>query len=183
MEIEKVKLYFWEGLNWDVDYDINGNPTPFSVCPKQKCNCRLIKSKENYSVGEYKYKCIRCDFKITLSKPIEDKADDFLSVLDSLKYKDAEIVNIDGDLIRIQREEEKDGDYWIDAKISNNKKGELQLMVLAGSKKESDKVQLFLDPKNERLSFDQNNVHPRKIFTKVTAVFKSSRSEMVSDVK
>lgn len=182
MENEKIKLYFWEGLNWDVDYDINGNSTPFSMCPKQKCNCRLIKSKDTYSVGEYKYKCIRCDFKITLNKPMEDKANDFIFVLDSLKYRDAEIVNIDGELIRIQRKEEKDNDYWIDTKISKNKKGELQLMVLAGSKKDDDKVQLFLDPKNERLSFDQNNDHPKEIFAKVTAVFKSSRSEMVSGV-
>jgi len=180
MSDEKIKLYFWEGLNWNVNYDINGNPEPFALCPKQKCYCRLTKSKESYSKGEYKYCCIKCDFKITLTKAIEDKSTDFLYVMDSLDYKDAEIINIDGELIRVQRKEQKDEDYWIDVKMSKNKKGELQLMVLAGSRKNKDKTQLFLDPKNERLAFDQNNDHPSKIFTKVVGIFKDSKSEIHS---
>lgn len=178
MDEQKIKLYFWEGLNWVIDYDMNDNAYPLALCPKQKCNCKLIKSKEQYSIGEYKYHCIKCDFKITLNKAIEDKGNDFLNVLESLKYKDVEIINIDGELIRVQREEKKDGDYWVDVKISKNKKDELQLMVLAGSKKSKDKVQLFLDPQNERLSFDQNNDHPREIFAKVIATFKNSKAEI-----
>ena len=112
---------------------------------------------------------------------MEDKANDFLSVRDSLKYKDAEIINIDGELIRVQRKEIKDKDYWIDVKMSKNKKDELQLMILAGSKKSKDKIQLFIDPQNERLAFDQNNEHPSKIFTKVIGIFKNSKSEIHSE--
>ncbi|MBU0568863.1 hypothetical protein KJ693_12665 [bacterium] len=177
MSNEKA-IFFWEGLKWDVNYDINGEPEPFALCPK--CHCRLTKSKEKYSIGEYKYRCINCDFKITLDKSIEDKGKDFLCVKDSLQYKDAEIINIDGELIKVQRKEQKDEDYWIDVKMSRNKKGELQLMVLAGSRKSKDKTQLFLDPKNERLAFDQNNDHPSKIFTKVVGIFKNSKSEIHS---
>jgi len=181
MDEEKIKIYFWEGLNWDIDYDINGNEYPLALCPKQKCNCKLIKSKEQYLIGEYKYHCIKCDFKITLNKAIEDKGSDFLNVLESLKYKDVEIINIDGELIRVQQEEKRNDNYWVDVKISKNKKDELQLMILAGSKKSKDKVQLFLDPKNERLSFDQNNDHPRGIFAKVIAIFKNSKTEIHSN--
>ena len=180
MNDKKIRLYFWGGLCWDVDYDINDNPYSFALCPKQKCYCKLKKLIVNRSIREYKYCCVKCDFKITLNKPIEDKGIDFLDIIDSLKYKDAEIINIDGELIRVQREEEKDEDYWIDVKISKNKKGELQLMVLAGSKKSKDKTQLFLEPKNERLAFDQNNDHPRRIFTKVVGIFKNSKSEIYS---
>lgn len=183
MSNEKIKLYFWEGLHWDIDYDINESPYSFALCPKQKCHCRLIKSKEKYSIGEYKYCCVKCDFKITLNKSIEDKSTDFLHVIDSLKYKDAEIINIDGELIRIQREGKSDDNYWIDVKISKNKKDELQLMVLAGSKKSKEKTQLFLEPKNERLAFDQNNDHPSQIFTKVVGIFKNSMSEIHSKDK
>jgi hypothetical protein len=181
MDDKKIKLYFWEGLNWDLDYDINNNPIPFALCPKQKCNCRLTKSRETYSIGEYKYNCIKCDFKITLNKAIEDKGNDFLNVRESLKYKDVEIINIDGELIRVQRDEKKDDDYWVDVKISKNKIYELQLMVLAGSKKNKHKIQLFLDLQNERLSFDQNNDHPKEIFAKVIAVFKNSKTEICSN--
>jgi len=173
-----MQIFYWDGLYWDMNCDINGKEDPIALCPKQKCFCKLIKSKEQYSIGEYKYRCIKCDFKITLNKSIEDKSIDAIHVVNSLQYKDAEIVNIDGDLIRIQREGIKDDDYWIDVKISKNKKNELQLMVLAGSKKNNEKIQLFLDPTNERLSFDQNNDHPSKIFTKVIGIFKNSKSEI-----
>lgn len=175
---DKVRLYLWAGLHWDINYDMLDLPSPTALCPKQRCNCGLIKSKESYARGEYKYHCVKCDFKITLNRPIEEKAVEFVKVIDSLKYKDAEIINIDGELIRVQREEQTDEDYWIDAKISKNKKGDVQLMILAGSRKTKDKAQLFLDPKNERLSFDQNNDHPVKVFAEVTARFKNSTSKI-----
>lgn len=173
---DKERLYLWAGLHWVVNYDINGNPYYLALCPKQRCNCGLVKSKEKYSIGEYKYSCVKCDFKITLNKSIEEKSDEFEKIFESLRYKDAEIINIDGELIRVQREEQTDDDYWIDAKISKNKKGDVQLMILAGSRKTKDKTQLFLDPQNERLSFDQNNDHPTKVFSEVVAKFKNSSS-------
>jgi hypothetical protein len=182
MNNESIRLYRWEGLHWDIDYDINGNPYfQIPLCPKQKCNCKLKKSKEVYSLGEYKYCCVRCDFKITLNKSIEDKAIDLLDIVESQKYKDAEIINLDGELIRIQREQIADSDYWVNVTISKNKKDEVQLMVLAGSKSDKNKTQLFLDPKSERLSFDQNDDHPREVFSKVTATFRKSKVEIQSN--
>lgn len=177
-----IQLYRWEGLHWDLDYDINGNPySQMPLCPKEKCNCRLKESNEKHPLGEHRYCCVRCDFEITLNKSLEDKAIDLLDIVESQKYKDAQIINLDGELIRIQRAQVTDSDYWIDVKISKNKKDELQLMVLAGSKSDKTKAQLFLDPKNEKLSFDQNNDHPMEIFSKVTATFKNSKAEIYSN--
>lgn len=180
--LNKITLYRWSGIDWDVESDDFGNPYAIPLCPNPKCHCKLVKSGEKYNLGEYKYECVTCDFGITLNKSIEDKSRDFVNIVNSWTYKDAEIINIDGDLIRVQREEETDNDYWVDAKLSKNKKGEVQLMVLAGSKKERDKTQLFLDPKNEKLSFDQNNDHPREVFCKVKATFKSSESKISSKI-
>ena len=175
--MENIKLYLFAGLNWDLDWDINGNPyQQIALCPKQKCNCKIKKSKEVYSIGQYKYDCPRCDFKITLDKSIEEKASDLLDIIESQKYKDAEIISIDGELIRIQREEQKDNNYWVDVKLSKNKKGQVQLMVLAGHKTEKTKTQLFLDSAKEKLTFDQNNHHPSEVFEQVVATFKKSKS-------
>jgi len=183
MQEDKIKLYLWEGLHWDIDYDINGVPyNANALCPKQKCNCRLKKSKEFYDRGEYKYFCPRCNFKITLNKSIEDKSLDFLDVIESQKYNDAEIINIDGELIKVSRKQITDLDYWIDVKISKNKKDEVQLMILAGSRKSKDKTQLFLDPKNERLAFDQKDDHPTKIFAKVIVNFKNSKHQISDEI-
>lgn len=168
------KVYVWDNLNWGFTHDDERTKIPFALCPKLGCNCRLTKSKESYSRGEYKYSCPKCGNKIVLDKSVEEKGEDFLKVLESKKFENAEFINLDGDLIRVAREAEKDVDYWADVKISKNRKGQTQIMILAGSKKEDDKVQLFLDPKNEKVTFDQNNKHPREVFAKVEATFKNS---------
>jgi len=175
--MEKIKIHSWEGLCWDIEGNFN-DLFAFALCPRKGCHCTITKSKEEYSRGEYKYHCIQCDFKITLNKTIEDKAGHFIEILESQKYKNADIINIDGDLIRVQREQVTDGDYWVDVKISKNNKGEVQLMVLAGSKKEKDKAQLFLDPKNQRMTFDQNNDHPAEVFAEVLGTFKNSETKI-----
>lgn len=174
----KKKLHLWDRVLWEENYDMNGNPEPIVHCPIQRCHCILRKSKEPYVLGEYKYFCIKCGFKIILNKSIEEKGIDFMDVFLSQEYKDADIINIDGELIKVQKQEQKDNDYWIEAKLSKNRKGQVQLMILAGSKKEKDKTQLFLEPITEKLTFDQNNDHPRKIFAIVTAIFKNSKSEI-----
>lgn len=179
---DKKKVYRFSGIHWGIDGEYQ-EQYYYGLCPKDRCHCRLVKSKEKYSLGEYKYECIKCDFRITLNKPIEDKAVDLSNVIEAEKYKDAEIINLDGDLIRIQREQITDTDYWADVKISKSRNGEVQLMVLAGSRKESDKAQLFIDPKKERFSFDQNNLHPREVFSVIEATFRSSKQSIKLDLK
>lgn len=169
-----TKLFSWKKLHWNIYQDNITELWADALCPH--CHCELEKSKEIYEVGEHKYKCIDCDFKIIFDKDINDLTRHLIKVYQAQTFKDAEIINIDDELIRVQRRYEKDDDYWIDAKISRNKKGELQLMVLAGSNKEADKAQLFVDPANEKLSFDQYNKRPQELFAKVEATFKDSKS-------
>ncbi len=178
---QKKKLFLWKDLHWDIQSDeMFGVFSAIALCPKQRCNCKLVKQHGPYSRGEYKYECIRCDFKIILAKDITELGKDVLGVLESYEYQDAEIVNIDGDLIRVFREEKNDDNYWVDVKISKNKKNEVQLMVLAGNKENKDKTQLFFDPNIEKISFDQNNDHPSDVFVKVVGIFKNSKSEISS---
>lgn len=173
---EKTRIFVWGDLHWVINCDTKGKQYATALCPKQRCNCGIVKSRDSYSFGEYKYNCVKCDFSIVLDKLIEEKGNDFVTIFNSLQYKDAEIINIDGELVQVKREEKVDKDYWVDVKLSRNKKGQVQLMVLAGSKKTKEKTQLFLDPKNEKLTFDQNDDHPKCIFAKVVGVFKNSES-------
>jgi hypothetical protein len=176
MKVDKPKIYIWEKLHWAEDS--NAENLPIALCPSNKCNCKLIKSKESYSRGEYKYYCIKCGYKITLNKSIEEKAQEFQIVLESENYRDSDYINIDGELTKICREQKDDDNYWVDVKLSKNKKDEVQIMVLAGNKKDKSKTQLFIEPEKEKMSFDQNNEHPREVFSKVTAIFKKSSSEI-----
>lgn len=170
------KLFSWRKLHWNVYEEDIGELWADALCPH--CHCEIEKSKEAYEAGEYKYKCIDCDFKITVDKEINDLTRYLIKVYKAQTFKDAEVINIDNELVKVQRKYEKDDDYWVDAKISKNKKGELQLMVLAGSNKEADKTQLFIEPTNEKLSFDQNNKHPREVFAIIEAIFKNTKSKI-----
>lgn len=174
----KAQIYRWEGIHWSIEYGGNlRRANAVARCPKQNCNSRL-EEYDDFRGSDYKYRCTYCDYEISLKKSTNVLGQ---HLLEKQKYKEADIINLDGELIRIQRVEKKDNAYWIDVKMSKNKKGDLQLMVLAGSKKSKDKAQLFLDPANERLAFDQNNDHPTKIFSKVIAIFKNSSTSINED--
>ena len=179
IEQAQPQLHRWKDLLWEIRKFDQDYPWIIARCPSKKCACELQESKIENS-QKYRLYCVNCGYEIELNTSIDNLVKDFMLVYESASYQDAEIINLDGELVRLTREKIKDPDYWIDAKLSKNKKGEIQLMVLAGSKKEKDKAQLFIEPNKEKLGFDQNNDHPNKIFSKVVCTFKNSVAEMKS---
>ena len=167
-------MYRFDGLLWDYSQRK-------ALCPAPNCFYELEQEYYFENGDQTIYKCIKCEFKTTLNGTFYEKLNYVQKILESHEYKNSEIINLDGDSIRVSRQQIDDFDYWADVKISKNKKGQIQLMVLAGSKKENDKAQLFIEPKNERLSFDQNNLHPKEVFVRVDAVFKGSKHSIKSD--
>jgi hypothetical protein len=170
---DKKTLYRFDGLLWDTSENR-------ALCPVPNCFCEL-EDYEDDDLEYYTYKCIKCEFTITSARSIYSSYQIVRKILESDQYKNSEIINLDGDSIRVAREQIDDSDYWADVKISKNKKGQIQLMVLAGSKKENDKAQLFIEPKNEKLSFDQNNLHPKEVFVRVDAIFRDSNHSIKSN--
>jgi len=166
------KLYKWNGVFWSIEGITNHGPIVRARCPNDRCELNM----------NSKYKtiltCPKCDFKVTLNKSYYEKQEDAAKIMNSDYWRDAEVVNIDGEMTKVGKEVVVDPDYWVKAYISKSIKGVKQLMVLVGSKKETDKTQLFLDIDNEKLSFDQKDIHPREIFAKVVAEFKESKSEI-----
>lgn len=177
------RLYKYMWLLRELGRDELSYAIGIAICPK--CKCKLQEETIGWAsrIDSYKYYCLNCDFVQNFKESIHDNWRKFLIVRKAEEYKDVEIVNLDWDLVRIQREWIKDEDYRIDAKITKNKKDQLQLMVMAWSKNTKDKVQLFLDPTNEKLSFDQNDSHPKEIFAKVTATFKDSKTSMTENIE
>jgi DNA-directed RNA polymerase subunit RPC12/RpoP len=166
------KLYMWEGVFWSVDALTTMGPIVKARCPVDKCELNVDEIDYSYLT------CPRCGFRIELNKSFYEKREDALKIMQSDYFKDAEVVNIDGEMIKVGKEVVKDSDYWVKAYISKSIKGVKQLMVLIGSKKDKDKTQLFLDIDNEKLSFDQKDKHPKEILAKVIAEFKESKSEI-----
>ncbi len=167
-----LKLYKWDGVFWSIEGITNHGPIVKARCPNDRCELNMN--------SEYRttLTCPKCDFQITLNKPYHEKKEDVAKIIHSDYWKDADVVNIDGEMTKVGKEVVEDSDYWVRAYISKNIKGVKQLMVLVGSKKETDKTQLFIDIDNEKLSFDQKDKHPKEIFTKVVATFKDTEAKI-----
>jgi hypothetical protein len=56
--------------------------------------------------------------------------------------------------------------------------------VYAGRRGERDKAQIFIDTENDKITFDQNNIHPSDVFVRLTGEFASGKkTTMESDVE
>ena len=95
--------------------------------------------------------------------------------LDSKKYQEAEIFDIDGYLVPASKEKQlktKGSEYAITAQVKkSDKKGE-QIVIYVGKKGIQGKSQIFVDPKYGKLTFDQNDINPKDIFVKLEATFR-----------
>jgi hypothetical protein len=96
--------------------------------------------------------------------------------------EELELVRIDPEGYQVVAKEtvKNDPAFWIEAKLSNTSRG-LQLMIQAGKRDQSGKkVQLFVEPASKRMDFDRNgnDIHPSGMFTRVTAEFKDTKSEI-----
>ncbi len=166
-------LYRWQGVFWSYDGFVKGSGAVIRArCPKDRCE--LDTSHGSKSIVF----CPKCDFKTKLNRDLYQAKKDACKIMEADYFKDAEIINVDGEMIKIGKEVIKDKDYWVEAKISKDCKGTKQLMILVGGRKGEDKTQLFLDIDNEKLAFDQNNKHPKEIFTKVVATFKQTEAQI-----
>jgi hypothetical protein len=108
----------------------------------------------------------------------------FAAALESLSLRDAEIVDLDGYQVPIAKAkpDKKDDTFWVEARINETKRGK-QVVIYAGERGASDKSQIFIDSENEKITFDQNNIHPNDVFTKVVADFKSGKKATLEDGK
>jgi hypothetical protein len=100
----------------------------------------------------------------------------FLAAIEAADLQNADIVDIDGYQVPIVKAipPSKDKQFWAEVRINDTKRGK-QLVVYAGKRGEEDKAQIFIDPENDKISFDQNNMHPNDIFVKVVADFDSGK--------
>jgi hypothetical protein len=176
-----MKLHLWKDLLWGTK-----GSTTFAYCPEHRIeldvntvwginNQSFARAQQSKHLG-------------ALVCPVDDKlftvkdndlslaVRRFHSTVESLHLKDAEIVSIDGYQIPIAKAKapNKDDTYWIETRINDTKQGK-QVVVYAGKRGQNDKSQIFVDIENDKITFDQNNIHPNDIFFRLEGQFKSGR--------
>lgn len=82
------------------------------------------------------------------------------------------VLNLDDEAIPLadDKVKTKDGKFFVVANLNESKTGK-RLVVYAGEKGKQNKTQIFVEPEIKRLSFDQNDLHPTDVFTKLEATF------------
>jgi len=177
---KKIKLYKLFGMLWEIRTS-GGRENAVARCINDNCELTYEPTSDPYV--DYYAECPKCKNKTVLTKHLWKIAEDVKKVIEAMKLKNAEIINLEDEYFVLNSTKAKDNDYWVRVSINENKNGETQVMVLAGSLKEKNKTQLFLNVDNEKLGFDQNNTNPLEVFSKVEATFKKSKAKILSKKK
>lgn len=116
--------------------------------------------------------CEKCGKKFKLPRSIVYEKQYVLRIVNSKVYKAKKYINVDDEAIPLaeKKESTKDGKYFITSLLTESKTGK-RLIVYAGEKGKQQKTQIFVEPDIKRLAFDQNDLHPIDVFTKVEATF------------
>ena len=177
-----MKLQLWNDLLWQ---EVGHGHGPYAYCPEHRMRLDIVlnsggRASQDMSVVGHAHSRLVCpkDEKV-FPLPVGGffaLQRHFQAAIEAVDLQDAEIMDIDGYQIPIAKVEppEKDDQYWLQARINDTKRGK-QLVVYAGKRGDRDKAQMFLDLENDKITFDQNNLHPNDVFTRVVAEFRDGR--------
>lgn len=158
-----------DGIHWIInEYD-----AVQPICPKHHLELEARGGEEWYT------NTLICDdgHEIELPRIIGNEKAYVLKKLRSKEYKSMKLLNLDDEAIPIAERKIKSDDnkFFVTGVLTKSKVG-LRLVIYAGEVGSSEKTQIFVEPEIKRLAFDQANLHPTDVFTKVEAIFKDGGS-------
>lgn len=164
------KLYRVDNIYWMVD---KYNNVAVPICPKDHIELTYT-INDDFMTDEMvdELKCEECNRVYKFNRPIRDEKDYAVEKVLALDRKKYEIVDIDGIQTPVTKKIKTNlGDeFFCTTQIRDSKRGP-QLVIYAGKKGLGRKSQIFISEEERRLSFDQNDINPADIFSKITAEF------------
>lgn len=158
-----------DGILWNIKMGPRGR----SVIPI----CPIHSMRMNASEFSIYLKCEECGKSIKMPRAFGDERRYVLDRVDAKIYKTMKVINLDDEAIPLaEGKYSKDNKYFVTAIITESKIGK-RLVIYAGEKGKQNKTQIFVEPEIKRLSFDQNNLHPTDVFTKIEATFSDNTIE------
>lgn len=110
---------------------------------------------------------------------------DFISKEIESSYLDAlDLIDIDGTLTPVKKikEDNLDDGYYLVGQVSRSSRS-TQVVLYAGKKGEHDKCQIFITPEERRLSFDQHDISPQDLLSKITVEFRDGSISTIQSNK
>jgi len=165
-----------DGVKWYIDSFRHVKP----LCPKHHLPLYL----EVNDYNECYLKCEECANSYMFKREFNAQKQYILDKLDSKMFKNMRFINLDDEAIPIAeaKASSKDNKYFATAVLTESKVGK-RLVVYAGEKGKPTKTQIFVEPEIKRLSFDQKDLHPADVFTKLEATFDNGDATVIKKSK
>lgn len=161
------KLLVIDGVAWQVEASISGGYYARPICPSDRM--------ELDSDGDYyaeSLECPDCEKKYKIPRNLSREKSYVIEKYKASLRQDWDLVDIDGTLTPVTKKEKKSKDgYFCTSQVRDSKRGP-QVVIYAGKKGQKGKSQIFVTPEERRLSFDQNDINPVDVFTRITAEFR-----------
>ncbi len=165
--IDKIKWWVWK--------NIAGIRNVQPLCPKHKLRLRPVEdtfsNQYNFTILSRTLKCEDCKKAYKIPRGFASEQKYVIDRLDAQVFKTMKFINLDDQALPIAEHKiSKSSKYFVTSVLTKSKVG-LRLVVYAGKKGEKEKTQIFVEPEIKRLAFDQANLHPTDVFTKLEATF------------
>jgi len=176
------KLFKSHGVLWATRvYHSGENISEYPLCPKTDCHT-VLASRNNEE-----FYCVSCDKSFPAPKGHSQTVMDVRAKWEGHRTLDFDVHSLDLPPTKIIDEDKEDGNYWVQAKISE-KEGKRMAVVyfgerIKGKQDKKDYSQIFLDFEDEQLRFDKSNKNPMKLLAKLTAEFQDSVVEIKKNEK
>lgn len=147
------------------------------LCPKHHLRLSLKFNSTNFC----RLICEECKEPYELTREFSRQKQYILDKLDSKIFKDMKFINLDDEALpiaEVKLDSKNNPDYFVTGLLTKSKVG-LRLVIYAGKKGSSEKSQIFVEPEIRRLAFDQKDLHPSDVFTKVEATFKDGVKQVI----
>lgn len=167
------KLCRIDNILWDID-ERNQYATPLCLIHRYEMDpYDSLEQDMDIEPGEKKQlKCDKCKKTYPLDRRFGEEIKYVFRILASKDFKQMQVMNLDDEALPVAKNEtpSRDSKYFIKSLLTRSKLG-LRLVVYAGEKGRKEKTQIFIEPGMKRLAFDQKDLHPNDVFSKLEATF------------
>lgn len=153
------------------------------LCPKDLIVLDPYPQEHRSEYKNTNFKCEECQKTYPIPRKCYKEKEFVLRKLDAKVFKKMKFINLDDEAIPIAESKiPKNSKYFVTSVLTKSKVG-LRLIVYAGKKGSAEKTQIFVEPEIRRLAFDQTNLHPTDVFTKVEATFSDGTTSRLKKKK
>jgi hypothetical protein len=157
------------------DHDLRLTP----ITP-QVYNSRLRRNVDGYSENAISLKCAEGPHNVSIPRVFSEEKQYVIDRVDAKVFKGMKVLNLDDEATPIAKDKitSEDDKYFVTTQLMESKRG-LQAVIYAGEKGSPVKTQIFINPKEKRLTFDHKDLHPSEVFLKIEATFDDGSKQSI----